>query len=494
MRIVFRADASREMGSGHIMRCLTLADSLAAMGARCSFAVSPGSQETVPALAEAGYDLIKLEVAAADEAEELRQHRPHGVDWLVVDHYGRDRTFEAACRPWARGIMVLDDLADRSHDCDLLLDQTLGRTTGDYGGLLPPACRKLMGTRYALLRPEFRKLRQGRSRPAASSRSPLRLLVTLGGTDPDNLTGVCIDAIGRSGIRANVDVVASQGFSSLPELRRRIESLAGHTLHVSPASMGNLMASADLAIGAAGTTSWERCCLGLPTVMLVLADNQRENAKQLSAVGAAAVVDDQDGGLAEAISAQLRQLDRDRAALQDMSLKASAVCDGQGALRARLSFLPRQTTKDGSGVLLRLAEAEDEATLLRWQQQPSIRALARNPKIPTEAEHRVWFAARMTSETSFITMIEHGDEVAGMLRLDRLEPADKHEVLEVSIVVDDGHRGLGVGLAALKQIRAWMPEVEFRAETLPNNHPSIALFRAAGYRALEGNLLHSTAA
>ncbi|HIP77834.1 MAG TPA: GNAT family N-acetyltransferase [Kiloniellaceae bacterium] len=280
----------------------------------------------------------------------------------------------------------------------------------------------------------------------------------------------------------------------MPDLRSQVEGLAGHSLHVSPASMGELMARADLAIGAAGTTSWERCCLGLPTVMLVLADNQRENARQLSAAGAAAVVDGRHGDLLEAIAAQLKHLDGDRAALHDMSLRASAVCDGQGALRARLSLLPRQTTKDGSGVLLRLAEADDEATLLRWQQQPAIRALARNPKIPTEAEHRVWFAARMTSESSFITMIVHGDEVAGMLRLDRLEPADRHEILEVSIVVDDRHRGVGVGLAALKQIRAWMPEVEFRAETLPDNHPSIALFRAAGYRALEGNLLHSTAA
>ncbi|HIC80719.1 MAG TPA: UDP-2,4-diacetamido-2,4,6-trideoxy-beta-L-altropyranose hydrolase, partial [Kiloniellaceae bacterium] len=206
MRIVFRADASRDMGSGHIMRCLTLAESLDAIGAQCSFAVRPGSQETVPALAEAGYELIVLKAEAADEAEALRRHRPDGVDWLVVDHYGRDRTFEAACRPWARGIMVLDDLADRNHDCDLLLDQTLGRKTGDYDGLLPPACRKLLGTRYALLRPEFRKLRQGRSKSAASSQAPLRLLVTLGGTDPDNLTGVCIDAIERSGIRASVDV------------------------------------------------------------------------------------------------------------------------------------------------------------------------------------------------------------------------------------------------------------------------------------------------
>ena len=494
MRAVFRADASREIGSGHVMRCLTLADALSTIGWDCAFALRSESREVVPALDQSGHELLTLEGGNGDEAAAMSSHWQAGVEWLVVDHYRRDRRFEAACRPWARNIMVLDDLADRPHDCDLLLDQTLGRGAEDYTDLVPSDCRLLLGTRYALLRPEFRAMRQRDTAAAQTRQAPFRLLITLGGTDPENMTEICIDAVQRCGAQMQVDVIAGHGFAALTRLRGRLEGLSGFQLHVAPDNIGALMSAADLAIGAAGTTSWERCCLGLPTVMLVLADNQLENARQLSISGAAAVVEGDGNDMADAIAAVLRDLHGDRDRLHEMSKRAAAICDGQGSLRAKLALLPDQATKDGLGMHLRLAEARDEAILLHWQRQPSIRALARNPAIPTEAEHHIWFAGRMRSENSFITMIEHGRKVAGMLRLDRLHVGDQDEFFEVSIVVDEEHRGAGVGLAALRQIRAWMPTAEFRAETLPNNDPSIALFRTAGYRALKGNLLHSTAA
>lgn len=494
MRAIFRADASRRVGSGHIMRCKTLADSLASIGWHCGFAVGSGSTDLVPALAESSHETFTIACDVADEAEILSRRWPNGVDWLIIDHYQRDRLFEAACRPWARKIMVLDDLADRPHDCDLLLDQTLDRKAENYAEWSTPDCRLLLGTGYALLRPEFRAIRKDHPRPASPIQRQLRVLITLGGTDPDNVTETCLDALQQSGISAEVDVVAGQGFASLDRLRKRCESLEGFRLHVSPHNMGELMAEADLSIGAAGTTSWERCCLGLPTIMLVLADNQQENARQLSAAGAVKVIDGANPDTARGIAEALQELDEDRASLHEMSNKAAALCDGQGSLRAILALLPEQPTRDGIGVQLRLAEAKDEAILLYWQQQPSIRALARNPAVPTEAEHRAWFSSRLRSENCFITLIEHGRDVAGMLRLDRLDTSDRQGVFEVSIVVDDRHRGVGVGLAALRQIRVWMPDVEFRAETLPDNHPSIALFRSAGYRPFKDNLLHSTAA
>ena len=476
------------------MRCKTLADSLTAVGWDCGFAVGPGSTDFVPALAESSHEIFTIDCDVAQEAEILSQRWPDGVDWLIVDHYQRDRVFETACRPWAKKIMVLDDLADRPHDCDLLLDQTLDRKAEDYAALSMPDCRLLLGTSYALLRREFRAMRKSHPRSVSPTKETLRVLITLGGTDPDNVTETCLDALQQCGISAEVDVIAGQGFASLDRLRERCESLEGFRLHVGPHNMGALMAEADLAIGAAGTTSWERCCLGLPTIMLILADNQQENAKQLSAAGAVKVIEGDNPDTAQGIAAALKELDEDRTRLHEMSAKAAALCDGQGSLRTILALLPEQPTRDGIGVQLRLAEAKDEATLLYWQQQPSIRALARNPSVPTEAEHHAWFWNRLSSESCFITLIEHGGEIAGMLRLDRIDTSDQREVLEVSIVVDDRHRGVGVGLAALRQIRVWMPGVEFRAETLPDNNPSIALFRSAGYRPFKDNLLHSTAA
>jgi len=494
MQAVFRADASVELGSGHVMRCLTLAGSLAELGWDCGFAARPGSPEAAPALGSAGYAIHLLEDDPGAEASALRRRWPDGVDWLVVDHYGRDGAFESACRPWAKHILALDDLADRPHDCDLLLDQTLNRVPADYAGLVPDGCRLQLGARFALLRPEFAALRNRSLAAQRGKASPLRLLVSLGGTDPQNVTAAVLDAIARSGVAAAVDVVMGGGSPGLAEIRARVAATPGHKLHVSPANLGELMAGADLAIGAAGTSSWERCCLGLPTILLVLAANQRDNAEQLFAAGAVRVVAPDDGDIADSIARALKELAGDPGALEAMSGRAAALCDGQGALRARLALLPAQPSRDGSGVTLRLAEAYDEAVLLHWQQQPAIRSLARNPRIPTAEEHHRWFAARMRSPDSFITLIEHGGRIGGMLRLDRVKGAGSEAGFEVSIVVDEAHRGAGVALAALRQIRAWMPQVDFHAETLPNNAASISLFRSAGYRQLGEHLLHSPTA
>src|SRR5512138_3242801 len=200
MRAIFRADASSALGSGHVMRCLTLAGSLRTMGWDCAFAVQPGSAEAAPALEEAGYETRGIEGAAEHEPSALTRHWPEGCDWLIVDHYGRDRHFESACRPWARRILAIDDLADRPHDADLLLDQTLNRAEEAYDGLVPPRCRLVLGTRYALLRPEFSRLRPAALKARREDGGALRLLVSLGGTDPDNVTSQVLAAMAESGM------------------------------------------------------------------------------------------------------------------------------------------------------------------------------------------------------------------------------------------------------------------------------------------------------
>src|SRR5690606_28216402 len=151
---------------------------------------------------------------------------------------------------------------------------------------------------------------------------------------------------------------------------------------------------------------------------------------------------------------------------------AAALCDGQDSRRARLFLLPPRPTKDRLGVTRRHAEPADEATLLYWQQLPSIRSLPRNPHLPTPEEHHAWFEGKSRSDKSFITMIEPGGTEAGMLRLDRIAGHDSAPAYEVSIVVDERHRSVGVGLGALQQVRLWMPEAELHAETMPGNTPS----------------------
>ena len=285
MRSVFRADASAEIGGGHAMRCLTLARSLEALGWRCGFAVNDEAGETVPALRHS--DTLVL-AAGENEPATLRRRWPEGVDWLIVDHYGRDAAWEAQCRGWAKAILALDDLADRAHDCDVLLDQTFGRRAEDYSGLTPAESRGPAGREFALLRPGFAAARRESLQRRTGAGGLRRLLVGLGATDPETHSRQVLAGISRSGLPLAVDVVLGAGARHLDDIRKLCATMPQDTtLHVDASDMPGLMARADLAIGAAGTTKWERCCLGLPSILVVIAENQRRIASSVSATGAA---------------------------------------------------------------------------------------------------------------------------------------------------------------------------------------------------------------
>lgn len=270
MRVIFRADASREIGTGHVMRCLTLAKALRARGAVVSF-VSCAMDGNLN-------DMLRGEGISVDT--EMPESPPH--DWLVVDHYGLGVEFESASRNVAARIMVIDDLADRVHDCDLLLDQNLyDGMESRYQGLVPQHAEVLAGPQYALLRDEFVA-----ARPYAGRRQRLsRLLVFFGGSDPTNETGKTVAALRQAGLAVRVKIVIG---ASNPR-RQAIERLAGELpdceVQGPTPAMARLMLESDLAIGAGGSTSWERCCLGLPSMVIAVAPNQVPIAEALGRGG-----------------------------------------------------------------------------------------------------------------------------------------------------------------------------------------------------------------
>ncbi|HMA50880.1 MAG TPA: UDP-2,4-diacetamido-2,4,6-trideoxy-beta-L-altropyranose hydrolase [Magnetospirillaceae bacterium] len=301
--LVIRADASKTIGGGHVTRCLSLADELRRRGWRCALMTGAETAATV---------------ALPDWLEEV----PDAADLLIVDHYGLAAPWESGCRSWARRILVVDDLADRTHECDLLLDQAAGRREEDYRPLVPPACRLLLGPSYAILRPEFVT---GPKRPACPGR---RLLINFGAADPQNIAGLVLRALAATGERFDADVVCGASTEHIPALQAIARQSDGEvTIHGQVANMAELMAKADLAIGAGGSASWERCALGLPSIVLTLADNQSWTARALAEAGAAlnpAVAD-----AAREALALLGAPDR----LSIMSAKAAALCDGRGAER-----------------------------------------------------------------------------------------------------------------------------------------------------------------
>lgn len=362
MRVAFRVDASTRIGTGHVMRCLTLATALRERGAECHFLHRRHPGHMAEMIRNHGFAAHELpqpkgpdpaEVGEADYAgwlgvesqrdaqETVKALGEQSVDWLVVDHYALGAEWERAVRPWAEGIAVLDDLADRAHDCDCLMDQTHGRRESEYRPLVPEHCEVLTGAQYALLRKEFIKMREeALGRRDESGFQLSRILVGMGGSDPGNVTERALQGIASTGLWCSVDVIIGGGAPHLEGLIERWGSGAGVDFYVDTPDVAQLMADADLGVGAGGTTSWERCCLGLPTLGVVVADNQKKIIESLASEGAVENLGEFDSDFPERVKQSLNSLSRDSERLGSMSRAARSVCDGQGAERVadRLAY------------------------------------------------------------------------------------------------------------------------------------------------------------
>jgi len=356
MNVVFRVDASTLIGTGHVMRCLTLADALKAGGAQCRFVSREHSGHLLELIRQRGFEVHGLpsrhqpdgaavmighgreqyscwlgESTVVDAEQTRMKIAGCVVDWLVVDHYGIDEQWESMLRSCCGRLMVIDDLADRQHNCDLLLDQNLGRETVDYAGLVPAACRVLAGPRYALLRPEFAALREYSLKRRVHPQ--LRhILVTMGGVDKDNVTSQVIDLIDKilCSCEIRISVVMGPHAPWLKAVQEKAKS-ATHEIQVfsNVTDMAQLMADCDLAVGAAGSTAWERCCLGIPSIIFVLANNQREAAFNLKKIGAAHVLNI-DQSLEQNLNWFLCNSIKVPGTLREMAMRGSRVVDGMG--------------------------------------------------------------------------------------------------------------------------------------------------------------------
>ena len=362
--VAFRADASLQIGTGHLMRCLTLADALAARGAKCQFICRehPGNLiafirskghvvHVLPLLVHADDAQTVAPAADADATQPAHHHwlgatqaqdadacapilaelRP---DWLIVDHYALDARWEVALKPYYHKLMAIDDLADRPHACDLLLDQTFGRNAHEYRPWVPIDCHLCCGSQYALLRPEFAALRpyslQRRTEPQLRE-----LLITMGGVDKDNATGEVLNALRVCVLPTECRITVVMGTTApwLAEIQNQAPRMPWPTqVLVGVSNMAQLMADSDLAIGAAGATSWERCCLGLPTVMMAIADNQTYAARLLEEAKAVCVLDIH-GNLANALTTLLQKVDRSDEFLKRLTEGACKITDGKGVQR-----------------------------------------------------------------------------------------------------------------------------------------------------------------
>ena len=360
-RVVIRVDASVEMGMGHLMRCLSLANTLADGGTEVFFLLRSHAAALAALIETEGHGVRLLpdpryhrEIDATDTGharwlsttwhqdaeqtlEAIGQIGP--TDWLIVDHYALDARWERLQRQRVPRILAIDDLADRPHDCDILLDQNfvVGLETR-YQGLLPASCRQLLGPRYALLRREFAQQRRS---IASRSGEVQRIVVCYGGADPTNETAKALGAISSLRLKSlDVDIIIGSSHPHAESLSRLCRDLPRVELHRGVRNMAELLRRADLALGAGGGMCWERCCLGLPTVALDIADNQIGALTGLARIGALVYLGSAASVTEQQIASSVQSLMNDAARTRLMGETALALVDGQGCDRVGADMRP----------------------------------------------------------------------------------------------------------------------------------------------------------
>jgi len=487
MKVIFRVDASLQMGTGHIMRCLTLAQALKEKGANVEFICRKHEGNLIDKIRSNGFVVHELKMFEETKVDTKLAHshwlgatqqqdadacvdifKAKKVDWLIVDHYALDEQWQKRLKPYYEKLMVIDDLADRKHQCDILLDQTFGRQQEDYSAFTPKDCQLLLGSQYALLRPEFATWRpyslERRSKPEFK-----QLLINMGGVDVDNVTETVLDELKTYNLPNDINITVVMGGSAphLESVKSKAMTLPYKTeVRVDVDNMAEIMANSDVAIGAAGATTWERCCLGLPTIQIVIADNQIDIAKNLDSINVIQLHDSKH---------QLSKgIDNISSSISKISLASSSIVDGSGASRVAKFIISKENFVDL--FFMRPAELKD-VNFAYSLQTKEIRKYFVNTDIPNMSHHVEWFQKIINSPISQLFILMCGTHQAGVLRIDNL----KSRELEVSIIISPSYSGQGLAKQALKRIEYLTPSKALKAIIHNNNIPSKGLFNRSGY-------------
>jgi UDP-2,4-diacetamido-2,4,6-trideoxy-beta-L-altropyranose hydrolase len=470
LTVVVRADASITIGSGHVMRCLTLAEALQEKGAEVHFVCREHEGHLGALIQERGFrvtllpvsntgppetssDYVDVDAYAAwigalweTDAEQTRTAigaTREQTAWLVVDHYGLDRRWENALRPVAGRIMAIDDLANRPHDCDLLLDQNLvAGIESRYSDKVPERCELLLGPAYALLQPIYARMHD---RAIPRTGWVRRILISFGGADGRNVTGRALTAfmaLNRADIE--VDVVLDADSPDASAIRAQVAGRSNIHLHSNLPSLAELMARADLAIGASGATAWERCCTGLPSIVITLAENQRPIAEKLHELGVVRWLGDEDQVDDRNIAAALSDILANPVP-PDRSEQCRRLVDGRGTDRVRVAMTIAALSENG--FRLRRVLPQDATMLFKWRNDPATIAASRQAVPVTSSEHARWFETALGDPDRQIYIGEYERTPVGTVRVDR-----RADGQEVSWTVAPGARGKGIGKAIVKMV------------------------------------------
>lgn len=487
MKVVFRVDASIWIGSGHVMRCLVLAKELERRLFEVTFACLPQKGDLISFIKQRGFDVIELTEAdvplrpthSADYRAWLQRSVTEDVsdflahisdaDLVITDHYAIDTGWQTQVKNrLGCKLVAIDDLV-RTHDADLIIDQTLGRLPDEYHsqGIV------LSGVDYALLNPLFSQRRSKAFKKVVNGKNP-KVLISMGGVDAPNATLAVLKAIEPL---TNVHVTVLLG-KNAPNFQVVSDFCVerSHIQHLEfVEDMASLMLEHDLAIGAPGTTSWERACMGLPSIVVPIADNQLTIAEALEKnnVSLQVALDKLNTHLLDSMFCLIDKAER----LQEAGLN---ICDGLGVYRV-VSVIEKNILGKGCIHLVK-ASQNDIRRVFDWQSLAETRKYALNQNAPSWQEHLSWMNNKLASTTDFFYMIKSlsTEEKLGVVRLDH--QTDDHYL--VSIFIDPCYFGQGIALSALKMLDAIHPMFYLHATVLKENFASQRLFEKANYQRL----------
>lgn len=479
------------------MRCLTLADAFQEKGWDAHFLCQDTPGHMGEKIQGRGHGVTLMPLTPADglgphfgqsndapwpqelQAEDARVTRAAirnlSPAWLVVDCYTLDDRWQRAVRQSPARLCVIDDFARNPNHADLLLNPNLGPASEDYNGLLPAGSDRLIGPGYAPLRPQFAALREQslERKKAGQLRS---ILISMGGVDREDATSRVLKSLPPLPESISLTVVLGESAPWVDRVRTHAARLPNSTkVLVNVSEMAEVMEHADLAIGGAGTTSWERCCLGLPTLTLALARNQEALAASLSSSGAALHLGSiHDSTWPERLGPALVKLS-DPAALRSMSLRASGVCDGGGTVRILRALLASEPET-------RLAQPDDAELIWKWRYGQGEERFYRNSANQTLDAHLAWFAQALRDPSRSLLIVLEGGVPLAHVRFDRATATS--DVAAVSICLAPEVRGRGRSGDYLRACLSWAGEHgvrHFLAEVHTNHTASRRLFERTGF-------------
>lgn len=493
MKIIARLDADSLIGAGHLMRVLTLLNQMIEQSdyySRDVLIVSYSLSETFKHLIEHHsfcYHVINqvsnwsIDYDAQSTAELIDEDSI--ADFLIVDHYELDNNWEQQLTHYCHQLIVIDDLANREHHCTTLIDQTLGRKKEDYSHLVPSYCKLLLGSQYTMLRPEFQRLRI--TAKQTQNNSIKNILIAFGATDPQGNSNKVVVWLAQflktnPHIRFHCTIMITSASPHLNSIKQTCEMYPWLSYTIDEKNVAELLLKTDLAIGASGSASWERCCLGIPSIVFQAADNQKMVLAELDKAGAIANMKKITEQSQCEFNQYLSRFIDDTNYYLNMRNNSFNVCDGTGASLICVNLLSNTLT-------LRLATQKDEGLLYQWQSNPNIRQYFRNPNAVTIDEHATWFINSLRQSSRTIYIIELGSNSntlpVGTMRFDEIN----NQQYEVSILIDHNFQNQKLGWRALKSTPKKFRSKEIIASVHIDNKASQQLFLSAGYLQITNN-------